>query len=178
MASDSNSSSFDSEVHSPNSNQDLNPDSIDQSLDAIENRLVSISMSSHPEMEPFDQEEEQPEPMEQLTTTIGLMNGEIGEEVVVDEIKEEEQAKSSLKAEASKVIEASSVWRNNSVEEATSPSSSGYAGEGGSSGDAASVGDEIKGDEIKDDDAEVRSYGVLRSQEQWTRGKRNLDEVS
>ncbi|KAL2488785.1 SAND family protein [Forsythia ovata] len=190
MPSDTNSSSSslssDSEFHSQNSNQDLNPnlnpDSIDLSLDAIENQLVSISMSSHPETAPFDLEEDQSEPTEQLTTMIAQMNGEIGEEVVVDEIEEEEEDKSTMKAETSRLFKESSseVWRNNSEEEeAMSPSSSGYAGERGSSGDAATVGNEIDDDD--DDDAEDEideawNYGVSESQEQWAPQKRNLDE--
>ncbi|KAL2471214.1 SAND family protein [Abeliophyllum distichum] len=189
MPSDTNSSfsslSSDSEFHSQNSNQDLNPnlnpDSIDLSLDAIENQLVSISMSSHPETAPFDLEEELSEPTEQLTTMVAQMNGEIGEEVVGDEIEEEED-KSTMKAETSRLLKESSseVWRNSSEEEeAMSPSSSGYAGERGSGGDAATVGNEIDDDDdddVEDEIDEAWNYGVSESQEQWAPRIRNLDE--
>ncbi|KAK4408952.1 Vacuolar fusion protein MON1 [Sesamum angolense] len=171
MPSNSNSSpsssSSDNDDQNPNSNPDpspnpkpnANPVSIDQSLDAIENQLASISMSSRATVD--DEEEvgeEEGQPVEQLKITNGSLSEEIGEEGATDYIEDEHIATSSM-AESSGVIKESPpfVWRNNleahEVERPLSPSSSGYAGEMGST----SGGDEIIDDD--EDGNEIREVG-------------------
>ncbi|KAK4483404.1 hypothetical protein RD792_010590, partial [Penstemon davidsonii] len=157
MTSDSNSSSSESDDQNPNSN-------IDQSLDAIENQLASISMSSHPptttslDEDVVDEENEE----EKL---VSIVNGSLNEEIVaaqakVDSIEHEQHIESNCKPESSS---SSFAWRDTTeAEPPLSPSSSGYAGERGST----SGGDD---DEI----GEVENDGVL---EQWVSGKRHPDE--
>ncbi|KAL0369661.1 UNVERIFIED_CONTAM: Vacuolar fusion protein MON1 [Sesamum angustifolium] len=191
MPSNSNSSpsssSSDNDDQNPNSNPDpspnpkpnANPVSIDQSLDAIENQLASISMSSRATVD--DEEEvgeEEGQPVEQLKITNGSLSEEIGEEGATDSIEDEHIATSSM-AESSGVIKESPpfVWRNNleahEVERPLSPSSSGYAGETGStSGGDEIIDDDEDGNEIR----EVGNDGVLGSHEQWVSGKRHRDE--
>ncbi|KAL0417721.1 UNVERIFIED_CONTAM: Vacuolar fusion protein MON1 [Sesamum radiatum] len=191
MPSNSNSSpsssSSDNDDQNPNSNPgpspnpkpNANPVSIDQSLDAIENQLASISMSSRATVD--DEEEvgeEEGQPVEQLKITNGSLSEEIGEEGATDSIEDEHIATSSM-AESSGVIKESPpfVWRNNleahEVERPLSPSSSGYAGEMGStSGGDEIIDDDEDGNEIR----EVGNDGVLGSHEQWVSGKRHRDE--
>ncbi|KAL0436428.1 UNVERIFIED_CONTAM: Vacuolar fusion protein MON1, partial [Sesamum radiatum] len=193
MPSNSNSSpsssSSDNDDRNPNSNPEpspnpkpnANPVSIDQSLDAIENQLASISMSSRSPTATVDDEEEvgeEGQPVEQLKITNGSLSEEIGEEGATDSIEDEHIASSSM-AESSGVIKESPpfVWRNNleahEVEGPLSPSSSGYAGEMGStSGGDEIIDDDEDGNEIR----EVGNDGVLGSHETWVSGKRHRDE--
>ncbi|KAL0460195.1 UNVERIFIED_CONTAM: Vacuolar fusion protein MON1 [Sesamum latifolium] len=194
MPSNSNSSpsssSSDNDDRNPNSNPEpspnpkpnANPVSIDQSLDAIENQLASISMSSRSPTATVDDEEEvggeEGQPVEQLKITNGSLSEEIGEEGATDSIEDEHIASSSM-AESSGVIKESPpfVWRNNleahEVERPLSPSSSGYAGEMGStSGGDEIIDDDEDGNEIH----EVGNDGVLGSHETWVSGKRHRDE--
>ncbi|KAG8387672.1 hypothetical protein BUALT_Bualt02G0045700 [Buddleja alternifolia] len=178
MPSDSNSSSSDSDDGNPNSNAG----NIDQSLDAIENQLASITMSSRSPTTTFDEEEEVVEEeeeeeeqlLDQLRITNGSLNEKLGAEGVVDSV-DDDYVESISKAESSGVIKesSSSVWRNASeadeAEAPLTPSSSGYAGERGSS----SGGDEINDDD--DEIGEVENDGVSGSHE-WVSGKRHPNE--
>ncbi|KAL2541106.1 SAND family protein [Abeliophyllum distichum] len=169
MPSDSSS---DNDDQNPNAIPSPNSDSMDLSLDAIENQLESISMTSQAETRSSNQEEEQ------LTIANGLLNEESRSEVV-DEF-EEELSNSNSKAELSSevIMSSSSVWRYNNLEaeeaEApSSPSSSGYAGERGSSNGTTSVADEdINDDSIR----ESGNPGGSSSQEQWVPRERDLNE--
>ncbi|XP_073137429.1 vacuolar fusion protein MON1 homolog [Henckelia pumila] len=194
MAFDSNASSPSSSAESndhqnpdSSSDQDRNPDSIDQSLDALENQLASISISSNPPsmtLEDDDEEEEDEkveEPVERVNVWNGSLNGEIRGNEVEDEIEEKQIGGRSMAETSGAIKESSSlVWRNISEgEEAElplSPSSSGYAGERGST----SGGDEINDDDDDDGDAnenhEVKNDGVVGSQGQFISGKRHPDE--
>ncbi|XP_051113389.1 vacuolar fusion protein MON1 homolog [Andrographis paniculata] len=187
---DSSSSTSPSEIDEKNPNSTTpNPESIDQSLDAIENQLASISMSSRSPGATLDEEEserdegeEQEQPAEQLDITNGSLSEEIGTEVPIESI-EDDHVEPSEEVESSGPIKGSSsfVWRSTSeadeIERPLSPSSSGYAGEMGST----SGGDEINDD---DDDEngngteiqEVQKAEVLESHELRTSGKRHADE--
>ncbi|XP_075519917.1 vacuolar fusion protein MON1 homolog [Primulina tabacum] len=185
--SSSSSSSADSNYHQNpdySSDQDPNPDSIDQSLDALENQLASISISSNPpsmtlEDDEEEEDEEVEEPVESISISNGSLNGEIRGNEDEDEI-EEKQIKGVSMAETSGVTKESSslMWRNilegEEAELSLSPSSSGYAGERGST----SGGDEINDDDDGDENeiSEVKNDGVVGSQEPFISGKRNPDE--
>ncbi|XP_073291810.1 vacuolar fusion protein MON1 homolog [Primulina huaijiensis] len=191
MASDSIASSPSSSAESndhqnpdSSSDQDPNPDSIDQSLDALENQLASISISSNPPSMTLDddeveEDEKVEESVERINISNGPLNGEIRGNEVEDEIEEKQIGGMSM-AETSGVIKESSSlpWRNISEGEETelplSPSSSGYAGERGST----SGGDEINDDDDGDENEirEVRNDGVVGSQEPFISGKRHPDE--
>lgn len=199
MVSESSSSDDDAER-----NPKPDPNSIDQSLDAIENQLASISMSqsvSEPDSESESDHGVKDETkelrngsfneIEQLrfhSSFSGEVSG-VGEEVVEvkvegqdedeDEDEEEEQEQEVDVPEAS----SSRVWRNASevedVEAPSSPSSSGYAGERGSTSSTSGI------EEINDNGSgihEVENDGefdaVSDSQTPWVPGKRQGDEVS
>ncbi|KAL6508804.1 Vacuolar fusion protein mon1 [Orobanche hederae] len=181
--SNSPSSSSFSEGDAPDSDPEPNPDSIDQSLDAIESQLASISMSSRSPTATLDDEgivEEEEQSVEQLTISNGPLNEETKAERAVDSV-EDEHIESNLKAEASWGNEESisSAWRNvlearaDELGRQLSPSSSGYAAERGST----SGGDEIS-DNGEDDNEihEVENGGDLGSHAQWISGKRHPDE--
>ncbi|CAK9165182.1 unnamed protein product [Ilex paraguariensis] len=180
MQANSNSSSSLGEDQNPNPNPD--PNSIDRSLDAIEDRLASISLA---QSETASSNEE---PLKEVAN--GSMNDNNHEESTV--AKMEEQSRSKLVTESSfvfeEVKESSSTggftWRNNSeleVEEngSSSPSSSGYAGGRGSSGGTSASGIEEVGEDdgirgVGNDDS---INGVSDLQENsWVPGKRHVDE--
>lgn len=195
--SSSSSSSSDRDDRNPNSDSNpepeqepdaepnTNPDLIDKSLDALENQLASISMSSRSPTATLDdeeevEEEEEKQSLEQPKIKNGSLSDEIGAEGATYSV-EDENIESNLKAESSGVIKESlsSVWRNISevdeVERPLSPGSSGYAGERGST----SGGDEINDDDEHNNEIrEVENDGVLGSHDQWVSGKRHPDEVS
>lgn len=181
MRSNSNSSSSSSSSSetdkNPNFNPDPSPASIDQSLDAIENQLASISMSSRsPRASIIDDEEFEQEEQEQQ---LEIVNGSLNEEIGINSI-EGDHIESSKPAESSRTMKEDSpfFWRNTSeadeIERPLSPSSSGYAGEMGSS----SGGDEINddGDENIHMISDVKIDGVSGSPAQWASGKRHADE--
>ncbi|KAL6506388.1 hypothetical protein OROGR_024569 [Orobanche gracilis] len=178
-------SSSEGDVQNPDSdlNPEPNPDSIDQSLDAIESQLASISMSSRSPTATIDDEvilEEEEQSVEQLTISNGPLNEEIKAERAVDPV-EDEHIESNLKADASRGSEenVSSAWRNvlearaDELERPQSPSSSGYAAERGSS----SGGDEISNNGVDANEIhEVANDGDLGSHAQWISGKRHPEE--
>lgn len=193
MPSDSNSSSerYDANPNSdPNSEPEpevepnKNPHLIDQSLDALENQLASISMSSRSPTVTLDDEEEEEVEEEESREQPKTMNGSLSEEIVAEgdaDFVEDQHFESDSKAESSGVNEEnmSFMWRDvpelDEVERPLSPGSSGYAGEMGST----SGGDEIIDDD--EDDSEIRGVendGVSESNSQWVSGKRHADEVS
>ncbi|KAL3530569.1 hypothetical protein ACH5RR_009891 [Cinchona calisaya] len=140
------SRSDDDDDQNPNPNP--NPPSIDQSLDAIENQLSSISMFQPDSLsEPRMESEE-------------LVNGSF------DEIEELPAKPAGVEEEEKLKASSSRVWTNASemeeVESPSSPSSSGYAGERGSS--ATSGIDNGDFDRVPD------------SLVPWTPGKRHGDE--
>lgn len=170
MSSDSNSSS------SSDESTDKNPkpnSSIDQSLDAIEGQLSSISMNHHQggvkEVPNGSVVVEGNNHEEKTVRLVGESSSE------VEEVVEEEREGSSLRGRV--------LWRNNSeleVEGPGSPSSSGYAGGRGSSSATSvsgieEIGAENEIREVKRDDS---FDGVMDSQAQWVPGKRHVDEVS
>ncbi|OIT04342.1 hypothetical protein A4A49_20796 [Nicotiana attenuata] len=141
--------------------------SIDQSLDAIENQLSSISVSQ-PESEPEFNDAIDISPSNQDK----LANGSLSENPGAEELPR------------SNVVEdfssSSVMWRNNSeeMEAPSSPSSSGYAGERGSSNAssrASGIEEEVDGEilEIGNSDS---FDGVSDSQVQWLPGKRHGSE--
>ncbi|XP_027086171.1 vacuolar fusion protein MON1 homolog isoform X2 [Coffea eugenioides] len=170
MPSPSNSSSYSSssDEQNPNSAPNPNPPSIDQSLDAIENQLASISTF-------------QPGSLLEPESEFGVNDDEIREELVNGSINEIEELPGN--SEEKLKVSSSRVWANVSeMEEGaapSSPSSSGYAGERGSS--ATSGVEEDGNDDYNDDEiVEVRSNGdfdgVAHSPAPWTPGKRHGDE--
>lgn len=193
--SNSASSSSDKDYRNPNSDSDPDPeletepepepeanastDLIDQSLDALENQLASISMSSRSPTATLDDEEElqEEEEDEQLLEEPIIRNGSLSEEIGA----ENEHTEIDWKAESSGVIKdtISSEWRNvlevDEVGRPLSPGSSGYAGERGST----SGGDEINDDDEDNNEIrEVQDDGVSGSHDRWVSGKRHPDEVS
>ncbi|CAA2998188.1 vacuolar fusion MON1 homolog [Olea europaea subsp. europaea] len=169
MSSDSGS---DNDDQNPNSILSSNSGSIDTSLDATENQLESISITSQTEARSFNQREEQ------LMFTNGLLTEESGSKVADEFKKELSDSKLMEESSSGVIMNSSSVWRYSSleaeeVESPSSPSSSGYAGERGSSNGATSLGDEeIHHDSI----CEARNAGILSSQEQWVPRERDLNE--
>lgn len=149
--------------------------SIDQSLDAIENQLSSISVGQSEYDSEFDSETEldtkeasssNQDKLKELQN--GLLNGDSGVG------NSEELQRSNVVDDVSTV-----VWRNNSgeMEALASPSSSGYAGERGSSNASSrdSGIEEVDGEilEIGNGDS---FDGVSNSQVQWLPGKRHGNE--
>ncbi|PHT47716.1 hypothetical protein CQW23_11924, partial [Capsicum baccatum] len=150
---------------------------IDQSLDAIENQLSSISVgqseyeSEFDSVSDLDNKEASSSNQDKLKELAnGLLNGNSG-------------ANNSQEVPSSNVVEDVSsstvVWRNNSeeIEAPASPSSSGYAGERGSSNASSrdSGIEEVDGEII--DIGNGDSFdGVLNSQVQWLPGKRHSNE--
>lgn len=177
MLSDSNSSSDDDQNPKPDAT------SIDQSLDAIENQLASISMSQS--VSEFESESEHGM-HEEETTELNhqdFRNGSLSEidqlslhNSVPEEVSRSEKDVDEPKASSSR------LWTNaveeEEVEAPSSPSSSGYAGERGSSSSASGILEVNNDGEI---DA-VRNDGefdeVSDSQAPWVPGKRHGDEVS
>lgn len=143
--------------------------SIDQSLDAIENQLSSISVSQ-PESEPEFDDANDASPSNQDKLANGSLNENPGAEELSRSNVVEDFSSSSL------------MWRNNSeeMEAPSSPSSSGYAGERGSSNAssrASGIEEEVDGEilEIGNSDS---FDGVSDTQVQWLPGKRHSSEVS
>ncbi|KAG5515487.1 hypothetical protein RHGRI_036515 [Rhododendron griersonianum] len=187
--SDSSTSSDDSTSQNPNPNPIPNSASIDQSLDAIEDQLTSISLA-HPNDTVSDAAASSSSSGEEVFKDAPngsiledenhkeRSEGEIVEEEVVGDVEEEEEEE---------VREGSLVWRRvNSevdVDRPSSPSSSGYAGERGSSNGGASSGsgiEEIGEDRICDEAGNGRGEffdGASDSQAPpWVPGKRHVDE--
>ncbi|XP_075112771.1 vacuolar fusion protein MON1 homolog isoform X2 [Nicotiana tabacum] len=141
--------------------------SIDQSLDAIENQLSSISVSQ-PESEPEFDDANDASPSNQDKLANGSLNENPGAEELSRSNVVEDFSSSSL------------MWRNNSeeMEAPSSPSSSGYAGERGSSNAssrASGIEEEVDGEilEIGNSDS---FDGVSDTQVQWLPGKRHSSE--
>lgn len=183
MSSNSSSSSLpltatcsdDDQIPDPEPNPNSTPNSIDQSLDAIENQLASISMAQS-ELDSKTQLDFGAYENSQLND---VRNGSCNQELTDAGVVEEETVLPNSLAEASSSRAGSSlIWRSNSeVDEADvlpSPSSSAYAGERGSSGSSSrssGIGDEIH--EIGDDGS---ANGVSVRNAQWAPGKRHEDE--
>ncbi|XP_071690352.1 vacuolar fusion protein MON1 homolog [Rutidosis leptorrhynchoides] len=174
MTSDSSSSSqsVDEQPESPNHrpNSDVNVNSIDTSLDAIENQLSSIALNT---------------PIDEITSpssdhhheSVSEIDTEIAIEKRINSIGESSSSSKGW------------FWRNNSEVEVEgeldgallSPSSSGYAGERGSSGSVGSVTSgsgadgirEIGDNGLGDDDGVVAEDSA---QNELIRGKRHADE--
>ncbi|XP_041994956.1 vacuolar fusion protein MON1 homolog [Salvia splendens] len=161
-----------------------NPHLIDQSLDALENQLASISMSSRSPTATIEGEEEEEleedvESREQPKSINGSLSEEIGAGGDADYV-EGRHFESDSKAESSGVNgekNTSFMWLDapevDEVERPLSPGSSGYAGEMGST----SGGDEIVDDD--EDDSNIRvveNDGVSGSNNQSVSGKRHADE--
>ncbi|XP_009616399.1 vacuolar fusion protein MON1 homolog isoform X2 [Nicotiana tomentosiformis] len=141
--------------------------SIDQSLDAIENQLSSISVSQ-PESEPEFDDAKDTSPSNQDK----LVNGSLNENPGAEELPRINVAEDFSSSSA--------MWRNNSeeMEAPSSPSSSGYAGERGSSNASSrtsGIEEEVDGEilEIGNSDS---FDGVSDSQVQWLPGKRHGSE--
>lgn len=195
MVSESSSSDEDAQR-----NPKPDPNSIDQSLDAIENQLASISMSqsvSEPDSESESDHGVKDETkelrngsfneIEQLcfhSSFSGEVSG-VGEEVVEVKVEGQDEEEEQEQEQEVDVPEASSsrVWRNASevedVEAPSSPSSSGYAGERGSTSSTSGI------EEINDNGSEIHEVqndgefdAVSDSQTPWVPGKRHGDEVS
>lgn len=170
----------------PEPEPNKNPDLIDQSLDALENQLASISMSSRSPTATFEDEEERLEEEAEVESQLqqNTMNGSLSDGIGGDgdaNVVEDHLFESDTKAESSGVNEenVSYVWRNvpevDEVERPLSPGSSGYAGEMGST----SGGDEIIDDD--EDNSEIRveeNDFASGNHTQWVSGKRHADEVS
>ncbi|CAH9139921.1 unnamed protein product [Cuscuta epithymum] len=182
MSSDKNSSSppqlaaafsSDDQISYREPNPNRTPNSIDQSLDAIENQLASISMLQ-PELDPvteFDSESEAARLKE-------LSNGSYNHEIKDGDAKEETFFVNSLTEASSSRAGGTLIWRSNSEVDETealpSPSSSAYAGERGSSGSSSrdsGIGDEIY--EVRNDES---ADGVSESSAQWVPRNRHGDE--
>ncbi|KAL7618852.1 hypothetical protein Lser_V15G02496 [Lactuca serriola] len=178
MASDSSSASSSSDEEEESAGQkpnvDVNINSIDNSLDAIENQLSSIALNT---------------PIDERT----LPSTDYHQEPV-SEIDDGSSRESASEIRRNSIGESSSsrgsgLWRNNlgvevEVEpeadgELSSPSSSGYAGERGSSSSPTSAcgTDVIR--ELRDNGSSIGDDGVVPldpSQTQWIRGKQHADE--
>lgn len=168
MTSDSSSSSQSSDEESTDQkpNSDVNINSIDTSLDAIENQLSSIALNTEITSPSSDHHHES---VSEINTEIGIENRRIGE---------------------STSSKGSGLWRSDLEVEVegdvdgglASPSSSGYAGERGSSGSVGSVTSgsgtdgirEVRDNGLGDDDGVV---AVDSTQTEWIRGKRHANEV-
>ncbi|CAH1441624.1 unnamed protein product [Lactuca virosa] len=178
MASDSSSASSSSDEDEESAGQkpnvDVNINSIDNSLDAIENQLSSIALNT---------------PIDERT----LPSTDYHQEPV-SEIDDGSSRESASEMRRNSIGESSSsrgsgLWRNNlgvevEVEpeadgELSSPSSSGYAGERGSSSSPTSAcgTDVIR--ELRDNGSSIGDDGAVPldpSQTQWIRGKQHADE--
>ncbi|XP_058197270.1 vacuolar fusion protein MON1 homolog isoform X1 [Rhododendron vialii] len=181
--SDSSTSSDDSTSQNPNPNPNPNSASIDQSLDAIEDQLTSISLA-HPNDTVSDAAASSSSGEEVFKDA---PNGSILEEENHKERSEGEIVEEEVVGDEEEVREGSLVWRRvNSevdVDRPSSPSSSGYAGERGSSSGGASSGsgiEEIGEDRICDEAGNGRGEffdGASDSQAPpWVPGKRHVDE--
>ncbi|RAL40195.1 hypothetical protein DM860_008335 [Cuscuta australis] len=162
------------QIPDPERNPNLTPNSIDQSLDAIENQLASISMSQSE----LDLETELDFGAHEKSQLKEVRNGSYKQETT-DSGAEEETALRNAHAEASSSREGSAfIWRSNSEVDETealpSPSSSAYAGERGSSG-SSSRGSGI-GDEIHEVGNHDSADGVSECNAQRAPGKRHGDE--
>ncbi|CAH9114880.1 unnamed protein product [Cuscuta europaea] len=165
--------SSDDQIPYRESNPNRTPNSIDQSLDAIENQLASISMLQ-PEPDPvteFDSESEAARLKE-------LRNGSYNHEIKDGDDNEETVSVTSLTEASSPRAGGTLIWRSNSEVDETealpSPSSSAYAGERGSSGSSSrgsGIGDEIH--EVRNDEC---ADGVSESSAQWAPRNRHGDE--
>lgn len=178
MASDSSSASSSSDEEEESAGQkpnvDVNINSIDNSLDAIENQLSSIALNT---------------PIDERT----LPSTDYHQEPV-SEIDDGSSRESASEMRRNSIGESSSsrgsgLWRNNlgvevEVEpeadgELSSPSSSGYAGERGSSSSPTSACGTDVVRELRDNGSSIGDDGVVPldpSQTQWIRGKQHADE--
>ncbi|KAA8544050.1 hypothetical protein F0562_021773 [Nyssa sinensis] len=181
MASDSNCST------SSNNSTDKNPypNSLDQSLDAIEDQLASIAVTQPDGV--VDETSSSLGPFKEVAN--GSLDTDIHQESTTGEIKEESrgnQLREFSGVEFSKEVLASSssgfVWRRTNseleVDVPSSPSSSGYAGERGSSNATSASGiEELGVDEICELGKDDSFNGVSDLQaSSWVPGKRHLDE--
>uniref|UniRef100_A0A5B6ZZE3 Vacuolar fusion protein MON1 homolog n=1 Tax=Davidia involucrata TaxID=16924 RepID=A0A5B6ZZE3_DAVIN len=174
MASDSNSSTSSDD----STDQDPNPNSLDQSLDAIDDRLASIALTQ-PDAVVVDDTSSYQEPLKEVVN--GSLDEDNHKESSAGEI--EEESLSNQLHESSEVLASSSsgvMWRRTNseleVDVPSSPSSSGYAGERGSSSatSASGIEEEVGEDEICEVEKDDSFDGV--SDSQWVPGKRHVDE--
>ncbi|KAL8262987.1 hypothetical protein R6Q59_024336 [Mikania micrantha] len=180
MASDvtSGSPSYDEEAESTVQipNITVNTNSIDHSLDAIENQLHSISLNTSID------ERTSPSADYHLESASEINNGSLKENVI--------ETRRNLIGESSS-SRRSGLWATNLEAEVeveleaegdgalSSPSSSGYAGERGSSGSVSSASGTDGIRELRDNGSSMGDDGVLSldsSEAQWIRGKRHADE--
>lgn len=176
MASDSSPSSPSSDEeeesagHKPNI--DVNSNSIDNSLDAIENQLSSIVFKTSIDDRTAPSTDYDHEPVTEID------DGSLRESA-------SERQRSSIGESSSS--RATGLWRNNldveleaEVDGApSSPSSSGYAGERGSSSSVTSASGTDVIRELRDNGSSMGDDGMVSldsSQTQWIRGKRHDDE--
>ncbi|XP_024982890.1 vacuolar fusion protein MON1 homolog [Cynara cardunculus var. scolymus] len=177
MTSDSSSSSPSSDEEEESAGQkpnvDVNINSIDNSLDAIENQLSSIALKTS---------------IDERTAP----STDYDHEPVVSEVDDGSLRESASGMQRSSIGESSSsralgLWRNNLEVELeaevdgapSSPSSSGYAGERGSSGSVTSASGTDAIRELRDNGSSMGDDGMVSldsSQTQWIRGKRHADE--
>lgn len=151
--------------------------SIDQSLDAIENQLSSISVGQSEYESEFDSDLDtkealpsNPDKLNELAN--GLLNQDSGAH------NSEELSRSNVLED----ISSSTVVRRNNSEEMeapASPSSSGYAGERGSSNASSRDNgiEEVDGEILEIGNGDSFDRGS-NSQVQWLPGKRHGNEVS
>ncbi|KAI3826493.1 hypothetical protein L1987_00541 [Smallanthus sonchifolius] len=176
MASDSSSRSPSSDEEEESAgqkpNSDVNTNSIDNSLDAIENQLSSISLNTS---------------IDERTVTSADYNHEPVSEINNDSLTETVSETRIVSIGESSSSRRSGLWTNNLEVEVqaevdgalSSPSSSGYAGERGSSGSVTSASGTDVIREVRDNGSSVGDDGVNSldsSQAQWIRGKRHADE--
>ncbi|KAI3511786.1 hypothetical protein L1887_18944 [Cichorium endivia] len=178
MASDSSYASPSSDEEEESAGQkptvDVNINSIDTSLDAIENQLSSIALNAPIDDGTVSSTDYHEEPVSEID------DGSLRESV-------SERRRNSIGESSSS--RGSGLWRNNlevGVElepegdgAPSSPSSSGYAGERGSSSSAASASDTDVIREIRENGSSMGDDGVVPldpAQAQWIRGKRHADE--
>lgn len=149
--------------------------SIDQSLDAIENQLSSISVGQSEYESEADSDDEIKEPSSSNQDKLKeLPNGLLNKNSGTD--NSEELPPMNVVEDVSSLVP---VWRNNSeeMEAPASPSSSGYAGERGSSNASSrDTGIEEVDGEILEIGKGDSFDGGSNSQVQWLPGKRHGNE--
>ncbi|KAL8204729.1 hypothetical protein R6Q57_010352 [Mikania cordata] len=176
VASGSLSSDEEAESAVQNPNITVNTNSIDHSLDAIENQLHSISLNTSID------ERTSPSADYHLESASDINDGSLKENVI--------ETRRNLIGESSP-SRRSGLWANNLEADVeveleaegdgalSSPSSSGYAGERGSSGSVTSASGTDGIRELRDNGSSMGDDGVLSldsSEAQWIRGKRHADE--
>ncbi|KAL4560901.1 hypothetical protein LXL04_033057 [Taraxacum kok-saghyz] len=177
MTSDSSSASLSSDDEEESAGQkpnvDVHTNSIDTSLDAIENQLSSIALNTS-----IDERSVSPTGYHEPVSEIE--NGSLRESV-------RERRRNSIGESSSSIglglsrnhLEVEVEVEREADGQLASPSSSGYAGERGSSSSptSASGTDVIR--ELRDNGSSIGDDGVVSvdpSQTQWIRGKRHADE--